>query len=450
MAFDHLEHELNSTDAGQRARALAELAARVQGGEISLPPGREVANMHAHSFFSYNAYGYSPSALAWLAKKQGIKLMGIVDFDVLDGIDEWLAACAALGLRGSAGIETRVFLPEFAKREINSPGEPGVLYHMGIGFTSGTIPTAVAPIAADLRQRARQRNVALLARLNAYLRPLTIDYECDVLPLTPNGSATERHLVTAIITAARNTFSDPAPYWARRLHLSVAEVRALAAENGAAPAFQNAIRKKLMKRNGIGYVKPGPDTFPDIDTFHELILASGALPCAAWLDGGSAGEQAMPELLDLLIAKGVVALNIIPDRNWNIPDPALRKQKVEKLYQVVALAQKRDLPLHVGTELNSFGQKWVDDFDAPELAPVRQAFLDGATFIYGHTMLGRACQLGYQSAWAARHLPRRRERNEFYTRAGYVIPPGHKSLATLHDQLSSSMTPAEVLARLSA
>ena len=50
--------------------------------------------------------------------------------------------------------------------------------------------------------------------------------------------------------------------------------------------------------------------------------------------------------------------------------------------------------------MNAFGQRLVDDFDAPELAPVRQAFLDGAHFIYGHTVLQRALGLGYQSQWA--------------------------------------------------
>ncbi|NOZ71802.1 MAG: hypothetical protein GXP38_07790 [Chloroflexi bacterium] len=446
--FEPLEAELNSFEAEVRSQALAELQDRTQRGQITLPPEQEVANMHAHTFFSYNAYGLSPSGLAWQGKKQGIKLMGIVDFDVLDGVDEWLAACDLVGLRGSAGIETRVFLPEFADREINSPGEPGVLYHMGIGFTSGHIPAAVAPIALELRERARHRNLGLLERISDFLKPLSIDYARDVLPLTPNGNATERHMVMALIITAQRNLSDPTSFWAERLGLTVSEVKSMAGDDGTAPALQNAIRKKLMKRGGVGYVQPGPDTFPSIDTFHQFILACGALPCAAWLDGTSEGEQAMPELLDLLIAKGVVALNIIPDRNWNIADPHLRQQKVENLYEVVALAQQRDLPLNVGTEMNSFGQKFVDDFATPELAPVRQAFLDGAYFIYGHTMLGRALNLGFQSEWAAAHLPVRRDRNIFYTKAGRLIPPGYKSLAALQDEISLSSTPEEILAVL--
>ena len=79
-----------------------------------------------------------------------------------------------------------------------------------------------------------------------------------------------------------------------------------------------------MKRGGVGYVQPSPEAFPTVAEFHAMIVACGALPCATWLDGTTAGEQAIDELLDLLIGQGAVALNIIPDRNWNIADPETR------------------------------------------------------------------------------------------------------------------------------
>ncbi len=147
-----------------RRTALHELADQVARGQVDLAPQRGVVNMHCHTFFSYNAYGYSPSALAWLAKKNGYAAIGVVDFDVLDAVDEFLDACDLLQVRGSAGIETRVFIPEFATREINSPGEPGVYYHMGIGFTSGKVPAEVEPILASMRERADRRNLDMLAR----------------------------------------------------------------------------------------------------------------------------------------------------------------------------------------------------------------------------------------------------------------------------------------------
>jgi len=444
-----LQDDLDHYDLDVRTRALTSLIQLAEQGAIVLPEPAEVANMHAHTFFSYNAYGYSPAALAWRGRTEGIKLMGIVDFDVLDGVDEWYSACDKVALRGSAGIETRVFIPEFADVEINSPGEPGVAYHMGVGFASGRIPAAVRPIADDLRQRAQARNLGLLQRVNAYLEPVTLDYERDVTPLTPRGNVTERHIVAAYIMAARRQFDDPASFWAGKLGLDEATVRDLMGDSGEAPAFQNTIRKKLMKRGGVGYVQPGPDTFPRLETFHELITACGALPCAAWLDGLSEGEQRMEELLTLLIDQGVVVLNIIPDRNWNIADPDLKERKVAELYRVVELAQRLDLPVHVGTEMNSFGQKLVDDFDAPALAPVRQTFMDGAYFIYGHVMLERALGLGYHSVWTREHLPTRRDRNDFYTRAGKLIPPGPAGLALLRD-LEPGLSPAQLLNHLGA
>jgi len=149
-----------------------------------------------------------------------------------------------------------------------------------------------------------------------------------------------------------------------------------------------------------------------------------------------------------LIGKGAVALNIIPDRNWNVADLETRRARVQKLYDVVRLAGELALPLNVGTEMNSYGQKLVDDFDAPELAPLRQAFMDGAAFVYGHTMLQRALELGYKSEWACSHLPSRRERNEFYTQAGYRTPPGKSGLVRLK-QLDAAMSPADVLSKLS-
>jgi hypothetical protein len=439
-----LEAELNQFDSAVRARALAELAALAREGALALEAEADVANMHCHTFFSFNAYGYSPTGLAWLAKRRGFKLMGIVDFDVLDGVDEFLGACHHVGVRGSAGMETRVYVPEFATREINSPGEPGVYYHMGIGFTSSQAPEAVAGILDGMRQRATQRNRAMIDRVNAYLDPVTIDYDRDVLPLTPAGTATERHMVVAYLQAAGQTLSHPAGFWSDRLGVVPDQVAAVMDD---APRFQGLVRAKLMKRGGVGYVQPGPDTFPTVDEFHRLVLACGALPCAAWLDGTSAGEQAIGELLELLISKGVVALNIVPDRNWNVADPALRRLKVQNLYDVVELAQELALPLNVGTEMNSYGQKRVDDFDSPELAPVRGAFLDGAYFIYGHTALQQALGLGYQSDWAKTHLPSRRVRNDFYTRVGYFVPPGEEGLARLQG-LNSVMSPDQIVSKL--
>jgi hypothetical protein len=440
-----LEQQLLSFDYETRMAALHELVAAAQRGEVALAAEQPILNMHCHTFFSFNAYGHSPASLAWLAKKRGFTAAGIVDFDVLDAVEEFLLACDMAGVRGSAGIETRVFIPEFATREINSPGEPGVYYHMGIGFVSGKAPAEVAPILDSMRARALRRNRDMLARVNNHLSPVALDYEADVLPLTPAGNATERHMLAAYIRAAEKHYPDRGArvaFWADRLGTSAAQVEAIIDDYAK---FSNLVRGKLMKKGGVGYVTPTPESFPTVEEYHRFIIACGALPTATWLDGVSTGEQVIDELMALMIAKGAVAANIIPDRNWNIADPDTRKLKVSKLHEFVGICRDLDLPINVGTEMNSPGNKLVDDFGVPEMVPVRDAMIEGAFFIYGHTVMQQALGLGYQSAWAQGHMPGRKERNTFYTAVGRAVQPGAAGKACLRD-LPADVEPDQILA----
>jgi hypothetical protein len=78
---------------------------------------------------------------------------------------------------------------------------------------------------------------------------------------------------------------------------------------------------------------------------------------------------------------------------------------------------------------------------------VKQAFLDGATFVYGHVRLQRSLGLGYQSEWAKAHLPTRKARNAFYTAAGCRIAPGKAGQEQLK-KLNPGLEPQELLASL--
>jgi hypothetical protein len=129
------ENSLNDFDPKMR-----QLTLRKELDNAEFPEPGSFVNAHAHTFFSFNYKGYSPSRFALEAKRQGLEMGGIVDFDVLDGLEEFWEASRLLDLKACVGIESRVFVPEFADRVINSPGEPGISYHMGTGFTSVDIP----------------------------------------------------------------------------------------------------------------------------------------------------------------------------------------------------------------------------------------------------------------------------------------------------------------------
>ena len=77
-----LEHLLGSFDPAERRKALERLHGMLNTAQVSAVPEVPAVNLHCHTFFSFNAYGYSPSAYAWEAKKRGLYAAGIVDFDV--------------------------------------------------------------------------------------------------------------------------------------------------------------------------------------------------------------------------------------------------------------------------------------------------------------------------------------------------------------------------------
>ena len=408
-----LEQQLDSFDPAQRRAALAALWRLAGEGLIALPPPGTGVNLHVHTFFSYNACGWSPSKFAWLARKAGLAAAGIVDFDVLDGLEEFLEAGRLLGLKTCVSLESRVFVPEFATRVINSPGEPGIAYHMGVGFTSA----APQPFLAEMRQAAARRTRDLLARVNRFLHPLELDFERDVAPTTPLGNATERHLCQAFERKAAVVFPDPAvraEFWKQKLGDAPPP----------GPLLQNLIRSKTMKKGGAGYVQPDKGSFPLMADMNRFILQSGAIPTLTWLDGTSEGEKCLEELFQAGMASGAAALNIIPDRNYT---PGRPDQKLQSLCEVVSLAEKHHFPIIVGTEMNSPGNKFVDSFETAELEPLLPVFLRGAHIFYAHSVLQRQSGLGYLSPWAARAFPTLPAKNEFFERLGRELAPAKEN-----------------------
>lgn len=419
---------LDSFSPETRAAALNALAAG------TFPEPGANFNMHCHSFFSYNADGWSPSRVAYECRARGLCAAALCDFDVLDGLEEFLAAGRLLALRTAVHLETRAYVPELASCDISSPGEPGVTYIMGCGFArEPEADTPQATTLAALRQGAQERNLALIARVNAALPAIAIDYARDVLPLTPKGVATERHIVRAYRVQAEKALADAvarAAFWAPLLACNETDYPALEA---TLPKIEDRIRNALAKRGGIGYIQPDETTFPLADDFTRWVKACDAIPTIAWLDGTSDGEADADRLLDLMTAKGCAALNIIPDRNWNLKSPDEAATKQAKLAEIVAGCVARDLPVNIGTEMNKGGLPFVDDLAGPVLSRYASVFVQGMQIMVGQSVLARYADAPYLGARAVAEFPDRAQRNAFYAAVGALPALTDQTAARLQD-----------------
>ncbi len=417
------ESKLNSFDIEERYSALEQLL-RESGAPPDRGPDNELFNMHSHSFFSYNSKGYSPSRIAWEARKAGLYAAGLCDFDVLDGLEEFIRVGMLAGVRTAVHLETRAFFNEYSQVDINSPGEPGVTYVMGCGFPNVPLPdTAESSVLARLRQQADKRNIALVGRINAKLSEIAIDYKGEVVPTSPGGCPTERHIIRAYRLKAEEIFDNRErllDFWGSLMKKDANDLGKLYSNT---PAIEDAIRSLLAKSGGLGYERPDAASFPPLDDFIAWVLSCGAMPAITWLDGTSQGEEKPVEMFEIMTGKGAIALNIIPDRNHNIPDPVQRGKKLAKLDEAVRLAEKLELPVNIGTEMNKDGQPLADDATTGALRLYHGTFLKGARIMVGQSFLARFADFPYVGKAAeAEFGSRTKEKNAFFEAVGSLPP----------------------------
>jgi len=422
--IERLEQELNSFNTDDRKKAIDSL----KHSHRQMDEELHNVNLHFHSFNSYNAENWSPSRIAWESKKRALYAAGIIDFDVLAGLEEFYSACELLEVRSCVGMETRAFLNEYADKEIDSPGEPGVSYIAGTGFCR--VPEKDSPQAEALEKysrNARERNLSLIRRINDHVPDIALSYG-EVTPLTPSGNATERHIIAAYIDKSSRVFHEKnslVAYWASLLGSDRGTAEELI---GNRHSFEDVLRSRFAKRGGFGYAQPSSHTFPPVEEIFDFVKACGAIPMESWLDGTSEGEKDGMALLELSRSKGAAGLNLIPDRNWNIADSEVKALKTNKLRDIIEVAVSMDMPIHIGTEMNKKGLPFADDLNGADLKPYKEIFLNGAGICVGHTVLGRFADFTYVGEEAESEYPGLKERNRFFASVG-TLPPVNTRIA---------------------
>ncbi len=417
---------LNSLNTDDRRTALAEAVESFNQGLVVRPQDTGWVNVLARTFFSYSADGSSPARLAWEAVIRGLSVIGCADKNNLGALGEMFSAGDALNMRVTVSMETKAFVQSYSDREINCSGEPGIVRVLGAGFTKvPPLDSEHGRMIASLPNLARDRNLAMIERINPKLAPVQVEYREDVLPLTPAGNASSEHIAAAYTNKAKDIFKevhDLAVFWADVLGRSPNDVESLLNDS---VCFMEVLSEKLermdMEAQPAGEVR----TYPGITDFFKAVTASGAIPCLLWRDGMSDGESNPDKLLDDAINWGARAIALTPDRNWNILDQEEKLKKQAALGDMVRAARERMLPLLVGSPMSGPRQKFVDSFDAPEISAYFRDFTDSAFWLYGHTTLERAAGLGYMSEWAEKHFKNdRAAANAFYLEVGKKAQPG--------------------------
>ena len=373
-SFQELELMLDE-GGDEAAEALKDLSERVRAGVIARGPSSP-SDIHIHTNRSYNPEHWSPERTVWQGWIKRAPVVGTVDFDTLSSVQPAWNAGLMLGQKVVASFETRIYLPEFAHKTINSPGEPGVCYIMVTGCKE---PGVEAKAVLDrVGLVAHRRNDAVLRSLLGYLDLGQLVHYEQVIQRTVSGMPTDRHVIAAVMDAVTERYaldeeSELIRYWAGKLHTDVEA----AIEQGK---LGDMIRK-LTKPDGEAALEFDATNFATLTDVSALADSVGGILTGAVLDGTTEFEVDVEKMFEYFTNMGVEALNFI---YWRMPRST---EGLAWANSVMDVACARNWPTFGGSEMNSPGQK---PFGRPDFTSYYPQFERGALALYGQSLLARA------------------------------------------------------------
>lgn len=383
-------YAVEEPEGGSEARLAALRALMAETDPRTIPFGEEVNN-HVHTTYSFSPY--TPSAVAYHARRAGLRVVGSVDHESIGAAREMKRAAAICGMGATRGAEIRVSFADtpFGDRRLNNPDTIGNAYMVLHGVPAGAVD-ALAERLKPINAAREERNRLQTARLNGVIRDSLgeLDYDRDVRPHSwaeRGGSVTERHILYALAHRV---------YEVMRAEAVVATGRFLEERLGIAVA--GTARKRIEDVNNphrlydlLGvfkaefvprfFVQPGPVECPPVREITALGRELGAIPAYAYL--GDVGESPtgdkkaqhfedayLEELFAELPRLGYQAVTYMPPRNT-----------LDQLLRVQRLAVQHGLMEISGVDINSSRQS----FHCPEVLREEFSHLTESTWaLVGH------------------------------------------------------------------
>ena len=297
-----------------------ELKEKMKG--VNLPPFRE-ANSHIHTPWSFSAFEKMETAFS-MAKDEKITLLGINDFYVADGYDEFNKGCLKNRIFPLFNIEFIGLLKEEQKKgiRINDPKNPGRIYFCGKGLDYPFNPGWVKKIQLNMVIRESQNQMKeMITKLNNLISgvnpSLKISYK-EIKSRFTHGLVRERHLARAIRFLATENFKTPGDqldfieslYGGKRSEAGLSNLTAL----------ENEIRSNLLKSGGPAFVEEEESSFLELSKIIKIIIRAGGIPCYPVLLDDPSGnytefENDPDKLYSALTRLGIECIELIPGRN---------------------------------------------------------------------------------------------------------------------------------------
>jgi len=287
-----------------------------------IPEFRE-ANNHIHTPYSFSAFSEMKTIFS-MAKEENIAVLGINDFFVTDGYEDFYKGSIANKIFPLFNIEFIGLLKEEQKKgiRINDPNNPGRIYFCGKGLDYPFNPGLIQKLKLNSVIKESQNQMkAMILKLNNLISPVNpsiiLSYE-DIKRRYARELVRERHLARAIRLAAEEHYTNPEEQM--RFIESVYSGKKSITVIGNNSGLENEIRSNLLKSGGAAFVEESESSFLDLNSIIKIILKAGGIPCYPVLLDDPSGNytefESDPERLHRSLSSlKVKCIELIPQRN---------------------------------------------------------------------------------------------------------------------------------------
>jgi hypothetical protein len=322
----------------------------------TIPEFRE-ANIHIHTPYSFSAFSDMKTIFS-MAKDENIAVLGINDFFVTDGYEDFCKRSLQNKVFPLFNIEFIGLLKEEQKKgiRINDPNNPGRIYFCGKGLDYPFNPGLIQKLKLNAVIKESQNQMkSMISKLNSLIGPINpaivLSYE-DIRRKYARELVRERHLARAIRSAAEEHYLDPEGQL--RFIESVYGGKKSKTGIGNEAVLENEIRSNLLKSGGAAFVEENESSFLDLDTIIKIIFKAGGIPCYPVLLDDPSGnytefESDRESLHRSLSSLKVKCIELIPQRN-----------NLAVIMEFVRFFHEKDYLITFGTEHNT-----------PEMIPLK-------------------------------------------------------------------------------
>ena len=383
----------------------------LESKELELAP--LLVNAHIHSPYSFSSFTGLEQAFE-MSQNENVKVLGINDFYVTDGYDEFAQLAHQNKIFPLFNIEAIALSKKLQDQgiRVNDPNNPGRTYTCGKGLNFPSI--LVGEMIESVKTESQRQIVEMIEKLNAWLKEIDMEFQFtydEVRRRFARRLVRERHIAQALRHAVFEHYRDD-PQRNDALQKIYGGVPSGVDMHNEA-ALENELRNNILKAGKKAFVPEDEKAFLSIEQVCEIFLKAGGIPCYPVLLDDSSGnitefEVDRESLYQNLVDWDIWCIELIPQRN-----------RLEIMEPFVRYFYEKGFVVTLGTEHNAPGLTPVAPYcsNKPLTGFLRQVNYEGACVIAAHQYLQALGECGFIDE----HQKAKPETRNELTRLGNVV-----------------------------